>query len=154
MSNRLSSEEMDRLLADCSAAESESAEMQEMRQMFASLRENSYVTAERHRAVAQRSASRAAHAQPKRMVWATAFAALAVCAAAPLEVHHRHTVKATEEARLQDEAIRKQKADQLTDEALLTNIESDLSSSVAQPLQPLSVKFVSDSTGTTKGTNE
>lgn len=157
MNGSWSSEALDKMLSgpggfDAEARESEEA--REMQQLFCDLRENTRATAERHRSLAERSAIRvAASQQGKGLIWATALAAIAVCAAVPIERHHQHTAKA-EQARLQEEAKRKQEADQRTDEALLTNIASDLSSSVAQPLQPLSVKFVSDTTSTTKGSTE
>lgn len=150
MNTAKSSEELDGMLAAPSGNGDHEAE--ELRAMFTNLRENSMVASERHRAIAQRG-SQLASARPVRLAWAGALAAIALLASVPLELHHRREVNA-QQVQAREGALQEQQLEQSRDEALLTDVATDLSSSVAQPLEPLTVKFVSDTSSTTKGTNE
>jgi hypothetical protein len=103
-----------------------SGELASLRQTFGNFREAAVATAEHHRRFVSPATSR----RVPRMAWGLAAAALFVSIAAPLAVH-RHTPPVVGQ-------VAPKASETMSDEALLDNVQNDLSASVPGALLPLS----------------
>ncbi len=151
MNSHLTSEQMDGLL---SARPSEdvvrhvagcvrcTAEIGSLRGVLTGLREGATAAAEHHRGLAgPRNHTRRA----PQVAWSLAAIALFVSVGAPLAVHRFHGFDRP--------AVAAQPATAISDEALLSSVQDDLSYSVPGPLLPLTGASPSDSATSTQRTN-
>jgi hypothetical protein len=103
-------------------------EVDELREALGNFRVAAMASAERHYRLAATPAAPTARRLP-RMAWAAAMSALLLSIAAPIGLHRR-TVTARVAADVAERPA-------VSDEALLNDIQNDLSSSVPSPLLPL-----------------
>jgi hypothetical protein len=134
MNTHLSSEQLDGVLGGQASQDAKlhlsgcaqcSGELASVRETFGNFRETASAVAEQHRLLAATSTPR----RVPRMAWGLAAAALFVSIAAPFATHRRVAVPAVEPAA--------QVPATMSDEALLDNVQNDLSSSVPESLLPL-----------------
>ena len=134
MKTHLSSEQFDGALSSQPSPDAKlhlsgcaqcSAELASLRGAFGNFREATSTVAEQHRL----SAVAAPPRRVPRMAWGLATAALFVSVAAPFAVHRRVAVPAVGPVA--------QAPATMSDEALLDNVQNDLSSSVPESLLPL-----------------
>jgi len=134
MNSHLSSEQFDGVLSGQPSPDAKlhlsscaqcSGELASLREAFGNFREAASVAAEKHRLLAVTPTPR----RVPRMAWGLAAAALFVSIGAPLAVHRRVTAPVAEPVA--------QAPATMSDEALLDNVQNDLSSLVPESLQPL-----------------
>jgi hypothetical protein len=134
MNTHLSSEQFDGVLSGQASQDAKlhlsgcaqcSEELASLRGAFGNFREAASAVAEQHRLLAVTSTPR----RVPRMAWGLAAAALFMSIAAPFTVHRRVAVPI--------EGPVTQNAVTMSDEALLDNVQNDLSSSVPESLLPL-----------------
>jgi hypothetical protein len=130
------SQEASRHLSGCVQC---SDELASLRQVFGNFREAATAAADHHR----RAASPAVSHRVPRLAWGFAVAALFVSVATPLAMQHRNVAPVV----LHRPVARA--AETMSDEALLSDVQNDLSSSVPESLLPLS----GTSTSVTESTN-
>lgn len=143
--DHLTSEEMDVLLMDAEARERSqhlqacgacSEEFESLRSAVSDLRVAVVASAEKHRRMAVMPAP--AHRTPRAM-WSLVAAALLLCVAGPVVLHH----KPAHVAAVQMQKPQTQVA--VSDEQLMSDIQQDLSTSVPQAMLPLTAKDASSS---------
>lgn len=152
-SDHLSSEEMDGLLMDAEARERSqhlracgacSEEFESLRASLGELRAAVIASAEKHRRVAVMPAP--VHRTPRAM-WSLVAAAVLLCVAGPVVLHHKPAHVAV--------VPKPQVQVAVSDEQLMSDIQQDLSSSVPQEMLPLTTKDASASaTGSTSNSKE
>jgi hypothetical protein len=134
MNSHLSSEQFDGVLSGRPAQDAKlhlngcaqcAGELARLREAFGDFRETASLVADKHRLLAVISTPR----RVPRMTWGLAAAVLFVSFAAPFAVHRRPATPVVGPAAQAPVAM--------SDEALLDNVQNDLSSSVPESLQPL-----------------
>lgn len=125
------------------------AELASLRTVLGDFRTAATESARYHRAVAAVSAPRSR--KVPAAAWGLAMAALVAAVAVPFSVHHGGTTTGAQVqtvADVQPDAARPGAA-QLSDEALLSGVQDDLSASVPEPLAPLSSSNTTTNNSTT-----
>lgn len=153
--DHLTSEEMDALLMNAETRERPqhlrvcgacSEEFESLRATMSELRTAVIASAEKHRRMAVMPAP--VHRTPRAM-WSLVAAAVLLCVAGPVVLHH----KPAHVAVVQMPKPQTQVA--VSDEQLMSDIQQDLSSSVPQAMLPLTAKDASASaTGSTSNVKE
>ena len=153
--DHLTSEEMDVLLMDAEARERSQhlrvcgacrEEFESLRAAVGGLRVAVVASAEKHRRMAVMPAP--AH-RTRRALWSLVAAAMLLCAAGPVVLHH----KPAHVAVVQVPKPQAQVA--VSDEQLMSDIQQDLSASVPQAMLPLTAKDASSrATGSTSNSKE
>ncbi|NYF79603.1 hypothetical protein [Granulicella arctica] len=136
-SHHLSSEQMEALLSDAPLAETPlhlstcpqcSAEVAFLLAALDELRTSAIACAEHHRCKAVLAVH---HHRSPRLAWTLAIAATLACIVAPLAVYHKRAIP------VEITVPSEQAQAKILDEALLSSIQNDLSSSVPEPMLPL-----------------
>ena len=156
--DHLSSEEMDGLLMDAEARERSqhlrvcsacAEEFESLRAAVSELRIAVIASAEKHRRVAVMPAP--AHRTPRAM-WSLVAAAVLLCVAGPVVLHHKPTHVAVVQMPKPQVQVA---VSEVSDAQLMSDIQQDLSSSVPQAMLPLTAKDASASaTGSTSNSKE
>ena len=156
--NHLTSEEMDTLMMDAEARERSqhlrvcgacAEEFESLRAALGELRVAVIASAEKHRQVAVMPAP--AHRTPRAM-WSLVAAAVLLCVAGPIALHHKPAhVAVVQMPKPQTQVA----VSEVSDAQLMSDIQQDLSSSVPQAMLPLTTKDASASTtGSTSNSKE
>jgi hypothetical protein len=152
--NHLTSEEMDALLMDAEARERSqhlrvcgacAEEFESLQETVSELRVAVIAAAERHRRVAVMPSP--AHRTPRAM-WSLVAAAVLLCVAGPVVLHHRPVhVAVVQIAKPQVQVA-------VSDEQLMSDIQQDLSSSVSQEMLPAVKDAAASATGSISSLKE
>lgn len=143
--SHLTSEQLDNLLGrtpdpqwqkhldSCAAC---AAELARLRGVFGDFREAATASAKHHRYLSPAAGRR----KVPGPAWGLAFAALLISVGAPLAVHHRnsHPAVMADQPMGEDQPNASPQHAEISDEALLSGVQDDLSASVPRPLLPLS----------------
>jgi hypothetical protein len=135
--NPLTTEQLDALLHNPEQTNTD-AELTSLRATLSDLRAATIATVEHHHQHARFIPTRNNAAR----IWTFATAALILCAAAPVALHHRVTPAAPVAVAVQ------QPAATVSDDVLFANVQADLDASVPSPLLPLSTDTTTNSTST------
>jgi hypothetical protein len=165
MAKHLSSEELESVMAgrgdesavtharECTVC---AEEMAGLRLILGGLRESAKRTAERERRLAVRPALGKGPGKGwvRGGVWAGVMAAVMVAVIVPVEMRHRELAPVTAQTTPHVVGVQESGATELSDDALLSGVQNDLSTDVPAPLEPLAGASITTTTSNTLNTKE